>query len=295
MNDHSKVTPKYNPNSKNHLWTVYLLSIVVLLVAGNFAVSSQKYYKPGDDIGYNLGLLGGFMLLSLLLYPLRKRVNLFYSIGILPGWFKWHMVLGILAPVMILFHATFHIESINAGVALICMLLVSGSGVFGRFFYTKIHNGLYGRQTSVNEIRKDLERTGDVKSAFNFAPGIEKKLDEFRLQAEKNTQTGKLGLWAFLVIGIQAQRLSGSLLKELHAIMHTQAREKSYTPAQIKTMEEMLAEYSELISTYLIAVREASQFHTYERLFSYWHVFHIPLVYMMVFSGFYHVYAVHAY
>jgi len=60
-------------------------------------------------------------------------------------------------------------------------------------------------------------------------------------------------------------------------------------------MEEKFTEYRGLINSYLIAVRDASQFHTYERLFSYWHIFHIPLVYMMVFSGFYHVYAVHAY
>lgn len=281
--------------SKDRVWAVFLLCIVVFMAIGYYLVSPQKLYKPGDDIGYNLGLVGGIMLLSLLLYPLRKRVNIFRSLGILPGWFKWHMVLGILAPTMILFHSTFHVNSINAGVALTCMLLVSGSGTFGRFFYTKIHHGLYGRQATVNELKAELAESGDVKSTFSFAPDIEIKLETFRQQAEDKAQAGKLGLWKFISIGIQTERLARSLKKELYSTMHAQAREKNFTTPQLKTMEGMFEDYIGQINSYLRAVRDASQFHTYERLFSYWHIFHIPLVYMMVFSGFYHVYAIHAY
>jgi hypothetical protein len=175
------------------------------------------------------------------------------------------------------------------------MFLVSSSGTFGRFFYTKIHHGLYGRQASVNEIKAELEQSGDVKSTFNFAPDIEKKLELFRVQAEQNAQAGKLGLVKFVAIGIKAAMLSRSLVKELHGVMHTQAREKNFTAAQMKSMEGVFVEYRTLIKSYMSAVRDASQFHTYERLFSYWHIFHIPLVYMLVFSGFYHVLAVHMY
>ncbi len=60
-------------------------------------------------------------------------------------------------------------------------------------------------------------------------------------------------------------------------------------------METLFKDYRDKINAFLDAVRDAAQFHTYERLFSLWHIFHIPLVYMMVFSAFYHVYAVHAY
>jgi hypothetical protein len=276
-------------------WIVFLIVVTLILIAGFLVFSSQKYFKPGDDLGYNLGLFGGIMLLTLLLYPLRKRVKVLRGFGLLPGWFKWHMVLGIVAPTIILFHATFQIKSVNAGVALICMFLVSGSGTFGRFFYTKIHHGLYGRQATVNELKSTLEKTGDVKSTFSFAPEIESKLEEFRYESEKNAHAGELGLWRFVKIGIQAGRLSSALVKDLHAEMHAQAAQKNFTLEEVHTMEEKFIRYRALINSYLTAVRDASQFHTYERLFSYWHIFHIPLVYMMVFSGFYHVYAVHAY
>lgn len=294
------------PKTKDHVWGIFIFIVGLITLGGYFLVSDQVLYKPGEklfDFGYNLGLAGGLMMLTLLLYPVRKRIKLFQNLGVLPTWFRWHMVLGILGPLTIIFHSTYHvyipfihpIGSVNAAVAMYCMLLVSGSGTFGRFFYTKIHHGLYGRLASVNEIKSELEHSGDVKSTFNFAPEIEKKLEWFRVQSEENARAGELGLGRFISVGIQARMLSTSLTKELRLIMDRQARENGYTQAQMKSMEAMFVEYKSLIHTYIWAVRDASQFHTYERLFSYWHIFHIPLVYMMVFSAFYHVYAVHAY
>jgi hypothetical protein len=167
---------------------------------------------------------------------------------------------------------------------------LSGSGTFGRFFYTKIHHGLYGRQASVNELKAELAQSGDVKSKLSFAPEIERKLELFRVQAEVSAQAGQLGLVKSIVLGFQTEKLCRSLANELHDLMLSQIKEKNYTSAQVQTVEGLFVEYRGLIVSYLKAVRDASQFHTYERLFSYWHIFHIPLVYMMVFASFYHVY-----
>lgn len=290
-------------HSKDHGWAVYLLIVTALMVAGYFIVSPQKLYKPGDDIGYNMGLVGGLMMVFLLIYPLRKRVSFLNKVGALPSWFKWHMIFGILGPALVVFHSTFHVYipfihptgSVNAAVAMVCMLLVSGSGSFGRFFYTKIHHGLYGRLTTVNELRAEMEQNEDVGSVFSFAPNVEKSLEEFRARAEKYVQQSGLGFVNFITVGFQAAMLSRSLSREVQHLMHEQAKQLNFTDAQLASMEEMIVEYKEKITTYLDAVRDASQFHTYERMFSWWHIFHIPLVYMMVFSAVYHVYAVHAY
>ncbi len=128
-------------HSENRSWAVYLLSITTIAAIGYFVVSPQTLYKPGDNFGYNIGLAGVLMIVFLLLYPLRKRVSFLSKLGVLPAWFKWHMVFGILGPTLIVFHSTFRINSVNAAVATLCMLLVAGSGTFGRFFYTKIHTG----------------------------------------------------------------------------------------------------------------------------------------------------------
>lgn len=280
--------------SKEHGWNIFLLVIVLVLAIGYF-ISTQKFYKSGDDIGYNMGLVGGVMLLSLLLYPLRKRIRFLKGLGILPTWFKWHMIFGILAPTLILFHSTFRIGSINAGMALVAMLLVAGSGVFGRFFYTKIHNGLYGRQANLKELQDDMAHTGNVKSVLGFAPEIEKQLDAFRSRTTNVSNGGDAGLWHFATIGIKAALLYRSLAKDLHHAMYSQASEKNWNEAQMQRLNLMFEENKKQINGYIKAVRDVAQFHTYERLFSWWHIFHIPLVYLLVFSGIFHVISVNMY
>jgi hypothetical protein len=297
---------KAKDQSEHRRWLIFIGIVGIITIGGYFLVYPQTLYKPGEelfDFGYNLGLIGGVMMLLLLLYPLRKRWKFLENFGFLPYWFKWHMVLGIMGPLFIIFHSTYHVYipfihptgSINAAVAMYCMLLVSGSGTFGRFFYTKIHHGLYGRQATVNELRAEMEQTGDVKSLFSFAPSVEKALEAFRDRAEKSGNVTGYGFGNFIRVGFAASALSRSLSKELHQIMHAQARANNFNAQQMAGMEKMYAEYREKIIGYVRAVRDAAQFHTYERLFSWWHIFHIPLVYMMVFTAFYHVYAVHAY
>lgn len=276
-------------------WPTFLLAVSLLLAVG-YAASLQKLYKPGDEIGYNLGLAGGLMMLALLLYPLRKRAGFMKGLSILPKWFKWHMVLGILGPSLILFHAAFRIGSVNAGVALVCMLLVAGSGVFGRFFYTKIHHGLYGRQASLKEMQAAMAPSGEVKSLFGFAPEIQQSLERFQsAHAAGVPESGRFGVWNFMLAGWNARRLSGSLARDLRLAMYAKAREGKWNEPQMKRLDGLYNEYARLIQSYLVATRDVAQFHTYERFFSLWHVFHIPLVYMMVFSAIWHVIAVHMY
>jgi hypothetical protein len=290
--EHRKPVPRVR--SAEYGWNVFLLVVTAILALG-YMISTQKFYKSGDNLGYNMGLVGGIMLLMLLLYPLRKRVRFLKGLGILPTWFKWHMIFGILAPALIMFHSTFRIGSINAGMALVAMLLVSGSGIFGRFFYTKIHNGLYGRQANLKELQDDMALTGNVKSVLGFAPEIEKRLTEFQARTIKVSKGGDPGLWHFLTIGIRAALLSRKLAKDLHHVMFYQVSEKNLNEAQMQRLNLIFEQDLKHINYYIKAVRDVAQFHTYERMFSWWHIFHIPLVYLMVFSGIYHVIAVHMY
>lgn len=271
-------------------WMLFLLVVTMVLAAGYF-ISTLKLYKPGDTLGHTMGWVGGGMMLTLLLYPLRKRARFMKGLGVLPKWFKLHMLFGILGPTLIMFHSTFHIGSINAGVALVCMMLVSGSGIFGRFFYTKIHHGLYGRQASLQELHAGMEQSGDVKSVFSFAPDVQQSLEQFRAYAADSSKVQQLRMWDFVTIGLRAELLSRSLTKILHHTMYTKAHSESWDAAKMKELGELYDEHRVFIRTYLRAVRDVAQFHGYERLFSLWHVFHLPLVIMMVFSATWHVIA----
>jgi hypothetical protein len=295
-----------NEKQKRDPWLIFIGIVGAITFAGYFVLYPQTLFKPGErlfDVGYNLGLAGGVMMLVMLLYPLRKRVRYFQKMGALSTWFKWHMVLGILAPMTIIFHSTYHVYipfihptgSPNAAVAMYSMLIVSASGTFGRFFYTKIHHGLYGRLATVNEMRTALEQAGDVKSVFGFAPEVEKALEEFRARTEGYAKQPYVGFVNFVAVGFRAKLLSRSLSRAVSRSLHAQAQERHFTAAQNEDLEKQVRDYQQMIESYLGAVRDAAQFSTYERMFSWWHILHIPLVYMLVFSALYHVYAVHAY
>ena len=63
------------------------------------------------------------------------------------------MVLGVVGPILVLFHANFHLGATNSNVALICMLLVAGSGVIGRYIYTRMHAHLDGSEDTLEELQ----------------------------------------------------------------------------------------------------------------------------------------------
>lgn len=270
--------------------------IVTLAMLAGYLISTDRLYKPGDNVGYNMGLAGGLMMLTLLIYPLRKRFRFMRSWGLLPKWFKWHMAFGILGPVLIMFHSTFTIKSINAGVALVCMMLVSGSGIFGRFFYTKIHFGLYGRQATLGQLQSFLEDGKEIKSIFSFAPDIQKRMVQFRDGVVKSIEGGKaIKPWLFLKVGFQVPTLTRTLVRDLEDAMYQSAQEKKWNDAQLKLLDELFEQNKAFIESYLQTVQNIAQFGTYERLFSLWHIFHVPLVYLLVFSAIWHVIAVHMY
>lgn len=268
-------------------WFVFLVTMVAMLILGYWIFHTDPPFEAGDDIGYNLGLVGGLMMLTLLLYPLRKRVGFMKKLGRMPKWFKWHMVFGILGPVLILFHTTFRVGSFNDAIALLCMTLVAGSGVFGRFFYSKIHHGLYGRQASLREIEERMAQRGQTQSAI--MPGVAQRLAAFRARFANGNA---LSFGEFVMVGVHAVWLRLSLKRELKQALRAACERGEL---QAREVAPLYARRMEKLSGYLQAVCDVARFQTWQRLFSWWHVLHIPLVFMLALSSVFHVLSVHMY
>jgi len=269
-----------------------LLASVVALGALGY-LSTRGYYAPGSDIGYYLGLVGGVMMLALLLYPLRKHFRFMQVTGSVRHWFRLHMVFGIVGPMLILYHSTFTIGSLNAAVAMACMVLVAGSGVLGRFIYRRIHHGLYGRRATLEELQSDLGmREGEVRSKFHFAPRVEARLKAFAELAHHHPPGLLSGIWRFLTLALRARLVRSRCMHELRTILRKKARERDWDRAKLR---RRLRAANTLLKEYFDAARNAAQFNTYERMFSLWHVLHVPFVFMLAISGVVHVVAVHMY
>jgi hypothetical protein len=274
------------PLSAASIWLVALV-----LTSGAWFVGRTGLYTPGSDLGYYMGLVGSILMALLLLYPLRKRVRFLQRAGELPHWFKLHMFLGIAGPVLVIYHSTLKLGSLNAAVAFYSMLLVAGSGIIGRFIYTKIHHGLYGRQATLRERQERLGLSGEsMKSKFHFAPRTEERLKA--LEAYAADERGFLGVGRLIAVTVRVRWVYWKSMREVRRILAQAAVQRDWEPRE---EVRRIRVARRVLKGYLRELQEVAQFRSYERLFSLWHVLHVPFVFMLVFSAIVHVVYVHMY
>lgn len=273
---------------------VWLYVLLLLLLVGVWQVSTLGYYKSGDDVGYWLGVAGGVMMLLLFSYPLRKYARFTHRWGNVKWWFIVHMVLGIGGPTLILLHSTFHLGSLNGAVALFSMLIVAASGVVGRFLYLRVHRGLQGERTNLGELqRKAGLAEGEMKLRFRFAPEVAERLLSFEAQALTTADAGWITLLRRVVLLPVRQRLvyrecSHDIRERLRVI----AGERGWSREHLRRRRRQA---TSLTRRYLLSVVRVAQFASYVRLFSLWHMLHVPFLYLLIVTACFHVFAVHAY
>lgn len=267
--------------------------VTLLAVALAFLAGRSGWYTSDDAVGYNLGLAGGLLMLALLLYPLRKRLPFAQRWGAMKPWFGFHMFLGIVGPALILAHTTFRLGSLNAAVALFSMLLVAGSGLVGRYIYVKIHSGLHGERV----VLRDLQAAAgfladDVRSSLVYAPAVEAQLKHFEAYALDPMP----GLFSRVVRFFALFPISVTLWLRCHfalaPMMARAARQRGWGGEK---RQHRLAKTRRLVHRYLKTLVRLAHFQVYERLFSLWHVLHVPLFFLLLVSALVHVLAVHMY
>lgn len=270
---------------------VYLT--LIALTGLVWQVSRLGYFEAGDDVGYWLGVAGGTMMLLLFSYPLRKHFRFAHQWGRVKWWFLVHMLLGVGGPLLILLHSTFHVGSLNAAVALYSMLIVALSGVVGRFIYARVHRGLRGELTSLKELQAHVSpEQEDVRSRLAFAPVVENRLNAFE-QAERDAKPGwptyfRQVFW----LPVKQVLVYRQCVAELRSPIRRLAAHSQWSPEDLVRRERQARK---LVRRYLFAVVKVAHYTAYEKLFSLWHVAHIPFVYLLVISAIVHVVAVHAY
>lgn len=283
------------PKSRMPRLTGDLLVYLVLaaLVWGAWWVTRLGLFEAGDDVGYWIGVTGGVMMVLLFSYPLRKRFRFTQRWGKAKWWFLVHMLLGVGGPILILVHSNFQVHSLNAAAALYSMVVVALSGVVGRFIYSRVNRGLHGEQSDFSELQ---QRAGlhqhEAHSRLAFAPALEQRLKAF---GERDT-TARPDFLACLRrvfwLPIKQWWTYRACVNELHEPLNRLAARGGWDEKSLAKRQQLARK---LVRRYLHAVVRVAQFTAYERLFSLWHVAHIPFVYLLVISSVVHVVAVHAY
>jgi len=282
------------PQRKRLLSSGRLLFVLVsVLLFLGWTTQTERYISPNRGAGYALGIIGGSLMLILLVYSLRKRWTWLKFLGSTPGWFRFHMVLGIAGPVCILYHSNFATGATNSNVALFSMLTVAGSGLIGRYIYARIHHGLYGRKLELGELRAGAEGLRNLSSRISFLPELVTRIDTAEQRLLKaGPHLSFLGFAKPTVVAIAAFRARWELHHYIRHSLHAGSRRSAVVAAEHKRLWLTARGY---VDRRLAATRRVASFEGYERLFSLWHALHIPLIFMMVIAAVIHVIAVHVY
>jgi hypothetical protein len=280
---------KKPPRTSELQWYVLLTVLITL----GWLLRDYGIVDPDAGVGYWLGIIGGSLMAILLLYPLRKRIRLLHAIGPTKVWFRLHMIFGLVGPLLILYHCNFQLGSFNSQVALYCMLLVAGSGIVGRHFYARIHRGLYGRKTTLQELQTDLAASVEKSHGLvKLMPDLVKRLDDLSSELQGNQVTQSLGVGRSMQWTFTHSFMRLSLLLTARREMRAAAAASETIAKDHKRLRRTASKY---IRDYTNLTGRVAQFSFYERLFAFWHVLHLPIFYMMVLSALVHVLAVHMY
>jgi hypothetical protein len=195
----------------------------------------------------------------------------------------------VLGPSLILVHSNFRLGATNSNVALVCMLVVAGSGLFGRYFHGRIHLELHGRQATLEDLKGWSNRMRQMSSAVSYLPELARQIDDEEATITRSGAATPLllrplaGLWW----SFGARRRLRGAVRAAVAAGADRRRDSSRDPLQ-------LAAYR-YIDDRIGATRRVLEFHAFERLFSLWHALHMPLFVMLLIAGIVHVFAVHLY
>ena len=275
-----------------HWPLVWTLVVGVLLFWGSHA-HLERYITPQRGLGYWLGIIGGSCMLLLLIYSARKRYAWLRWMGGIPSWFEFHMLMGVVGPILILFHSNFKLGATNSNVALISMLLVAGSGVIGRYIYTRLHAHLDDHEDTLDELKKVGDRLRKQAGSTVMLPGVLESIErvEQRLIVLPHRAHGR-----FLLLFTGAYRMAKARYVVRGEIVRAvQLARRGNSPV----LAQHAPRIGELARRYayrrLDAARRMTEFKMYARLFSFWHVLHIPLFFMLLFAGIVHVVAINVY
>lgn len=275
---------------RSRLLTPAGIYFVAVLAAIAFGVNlpSSAYLSPQSGLGYALGIAGGSMMLLLLLYPVRKRMPRARYVGSTRSWFRLHMTLGILGPALILVHSNFSLGATNSNVALVCMLIVSGSGLFGRYFYRHIHLELNGREATLDELKEFSNRLQQT-STVSFLPALARRIDEEQAVVER-----RFAATPMLLRPLQGAMWAMSARRRLRREVR-EAIAKGADRRRDPSRESLQQTAFRYIDDRISAARRVLEFRAFQKLFSLWHALHMPLFFMLIIAGTVHVVAVHLY
>lgn len=271
---------RLGPGAIERILSALVLAAVAAGIGYGWVQRADRAINPEHGIGYALGIIGGVTMLILLTYPIRKRSRTrSRAVGSVGFWFRTHMLLGLLGPLAILYHSRFSWGALNSAVALGAMIVVAGSGLIGRFFYARVHRGFSGRKLELRALKEEMDALLEDMEAHGFPRArLMASLQPFEDRAIAAAASFWTSAGALIGLGIESRLAQRRMLSSL-------PEGSGPHGAALRSG----------IGHFFEAARRTAEYAFYDRLLRLWHLFHLPLFFVMVAAVILHIVAVHMY
>ena len=234
----------------------------------------HEWFKPSGLVGHGLGILGSLMMIvGVAMYSVRKRVRRYEHAGALGTWLSVHIFLCTLGPYFVLLHTAFRFGGIIS-IAFWSMVAVVLSGVFGRYIYVRIPKSANGQFLSENALlarQKHLLHSiieyHDVDQA-----GVTALLTEMDPNLTSKAEPSRWTAWIPKRKGLSRQK----------RILTSFTKARGWSGSDAVLFRQRMLDYGNLL-------RQSSFSDVFQRLFGYWHVFHLPLAIILLVILVFHV------
>ncbi|HEY3451641.1 MAG TPA: NAD(P)-binding domain-containing protein [Myxococcales bacterium] len=221
----------------------------LLPLKARFKDAMHAALKPAGLWGHGVGVVATAFMLSNFLYPMRKRLGFMKGRTTIRTWLTFHMFVGFMSPLVILFHAAFQANNDIARWTLMALLIVVSTGVVGRFVF-----GLVPAEGDAAleeaDVLAELERSkGQILAAV---AGTAAAADAKKLMDDLAAKPPGSFVGAVLSLVTTRVRLSGRLATLARALgdpeRSRQLRQAAERLARLRVQARFLGSFKRLLS-----------------------------------------------
>ncbi|MEQ1907982.1 MAG: hypothetical protein ABMA15_04120 [Vicinamibacterales bacterium] len=223
--------------------------------------AGHQLLRPAGSVGHLFGVFGFLMMLVPVVYAVRKKVKRFRSVGNMKTWLDVHVFCGVIGPVFVTFHTSFKFGGLIS-VAYWSMVAVVLSGFIGRYLFNRIPRSLRGLELGKADLDRRTAELGAALSSSDVPEPLLQAIESFEQRVVPAQDPSYFALFA-----------DEAYLRREVSRFRVEAAAVENAP----DVQEVIA-----IATERATLRRRMAFlRRTKRLFDLWHVFHMPLVYIM--------------
>lgn len=252
------------------------ISAFVVVVLSGVYIAYEFLAEPrgSHPFGHWLGIVGTLMMvMTEILYSLRKRTRLLNWAGPVRFWLSFHIFTGIVGPFMVLMHTGLQFRGL-AGLSFLLTSIVVGSGFVGRYLYTALPRSITGVVASRTDLEREARQIQQMLNQFQEHKSAKIQAVIRELSERTARRNAVLTVFGRAYYQWRYKRRLNKALRQMEGI----------EAAQLKQLGRMLARKRELD-------RQVEMLEAARRLLRYWHILHVPFGLTLFFSAAIHIIA----